>query len=90
MPRRSDRGRSWDEPDFDDEADDGDLPDEDEDEPTVPCPYCRREIHEEAVRCPYCEHYISDEDAPPRRRPWWLVIGVVVCLYAVYRWIRSS
>jgi hypothetical protein len=42
------------------------------------------------VRCPYCEHYISDEDAPPRRRPWWLVIGVVVCLYAVYRWIRSS
>lgn len=87
MPRRFDRRHSGDEPDFDEEADGADGPDEDEDEPTVPCPYCRREIHEETSRCPYCEHYVSDEDAPSRRKPWWLVIGVVACLYAVYRWI---
>jgi hypothetical protein len=60
--------------------------DEDEDEPTIPCPWCRREIHEESQRCPYCERYISNEDAPARK-PWWLVLGVGVCLYVVYRWI---
>src|SRR5262249_54404117 len=56
---------------------------------TVPCKYCRREIYEESARCPYCEKYISaeyDEDVPARK-PWWLLVGVLLCLYAVYRWI---
>jgi DNA-directed RNA polymerase subunit RPC12/RpoP len=70
--------------DFDD-----DYPDEDEDESTVPCPYCKREIHEDAQRCPYCEHYIFEEDAPPARKPWWIVAGVIVCLYVVFRWITG-
>ena len=35
-----------------------------EDDPTVPCPYCNRAIHEDAPRCPYCENYISAEDSP--------------------------
>jgi len=76
----------WD--DSDDEYDqyDDDIDTEDDDEPTVPCPYCRREIHEEAEQCPYCEQYISAEDAPPARKPWWLLGGVVVCLYLIYRW----
>src|SRR5690348_11913274 len=75
------------EPDWDDDDDvDGDLNvEDDEEEPTIPCPYCRREIHEDSQRCPYCEHYISSEDAPVRR-PWWLVLGVGACLYVVYRW----
>ena len=65
-----------------------DYPDEDDDDAaTVPCPYCKREIHEDAERCPYCEAYISEEDAPPARKPWWVVLGVVVCLYIVFRWI---
>ena len=88
MTRRID-----DEPDhgWDDELDDDyddDYPDEDpdEDEPTITCPYCRREIHEDSERCPYCESYISREDAPARK-PWWLVLGVGLCLYVVYRWI---
>lgn len=76
----------WD--DFDPEFDED--PDEDEDdesEPTVECPYCSRSIHEDAQRCPYCEQYISEDDRPPERRPWWIVLGVIVCLYVVYRWI---
>jgi hypothetical protein len=71
--------------DFEEDDDYGD----DDSEPTVPCPYCRREIHEDAQRCPYCERYISDEDAPPSRKPVWIVIGVLVCLYVVYRWISG-
>jgi len=60
--------------------------DGDEDEPTVPCPYCRREIPEDVAQCPYCENYISSYDAPPSRKPWWLILGVAICLYLVYRW----
>ena len=81
----------WREPEDDDpglsyDPDDADWPDEDEDEPTIPCPHCRREILEDAEWCPYCEHYLSREDAPPQRKPWWIVGGVIACLYVVYRW----
>jgi hypothetical protein len=71
---------------FDDDDFDADHGD-DEDEPTVECPYCGQLIHEEAERCPHCASYISAEDAPPARKPWWIIVGVVVCLYIVYRWI---
>jgi hypothetical protein len=82
MPRWDDAEPVW-----EDDDDDDDLPEEDDDEePTIPCPYCRREIHEDSQRCPYCEHYISSEDAPVRK-PWWLILGVGICLYVVYRWI---
>jgi transposase-like protein len=88
MPHRSDRQRDWeDESDFGDEADDDAWQEADEDEPTVPCPYCGHEVHEDTPRCPHCQNYISREDAPPSRKPWWLVVGVAACLYAVYRWI---
>jgi hypothetical protein len=66
--------------------DEDEWEDEDE-ESTIPCPYCKRDIHADTPRCPYCEQYISEEDTPPARKPWWLVIGVLVCLYLVYRWI---
>jgi hypothetical protein len=75
--------------DWDDEDDEVDeLPDEDE-ESTIPCPYCERLIYEDAERCPYCERYISREDAPPERKPWWIILGTVLCLYVVYRWIMG-
>jgi hypothetical protein len=60
---------------------------EDDEEPTVPCPYCKREIHEDAERCPHCEQYISDEDAPTTAKPWWIIVGVLLCFYAIYHWI---
>jgi hypothetical protein len=67
--------------------DDEDFTPEDDEEPTVPCPYCNREILEDLVQCPYCENYLSEEDAPPPRKPWWILIGAALALYAVYRWI---
>jgi predicted nucleic acid-binding Zn ribbon protein len=75
----------WDE-DLDQEDD---FPDgvEDEEEPTVPCPYCRAAIHEDAQRCPECGQYISEEDQPAVRPPWWILIGVVAAFYAVYCWV---
>jgi hypothetical protein len=88
MPRWADEAEDWDrDPGFEDEEDDDDLPGDDEGGSTIPCPYCRREIHEDSQRCPYCEHYISREDAPPGRKPWWIILGVGACLYVVYRWI---
>jgi hypothetical protein len=80
----------------DDNFDDGDLDDgygedydvdEDEDNVTIPCPYCRRQIHEDAERCPYCEQYISAEDAPAQAKPWWIVLGVVLCLVVLLWWV---
>ena len=74
-----------DDSDEDWESDSGD----DDDEPTIACPYCDEQIHEDAQRCPHCERYISEEDAPAGRKPWWLIAGVVLCLYIVLRWITG-
>jgi len=72
----------WSDADADDDLDDDEYPDVDDDEDddeTIPCPYCREPVYEGAERCPSCGHYLSRVDAP-RRYPWWLVVGVVVCL----------
>ena len=74
-----------DDDDWDDEFDDEDAFLSD-DEPTVRCPYCGELVHEDAQRCPHCENYISEEDAPARKKPWWILAGVLVCLYMIYRW----
>jgi len=79
MPRRV-----LDDDEWDDDEEYG--ADKDDGEPTVPCPYCDRQIPEDTPRCPYCENYISEEDAPPAKKPWWIVVGVLICLYIVYRW----
>jgi hypothetical protein len=68
--------------DFDD-----DIGDDEDEEATIPCPYCHRQIHEDSQRCPHCENYLSEEDAPPSRKPWWIILGVLAGLYAVYRWV---
>jgi hypothetical protein len=58
---------------------------------TAPCPHCGRQVYDDAERCPYCENYISEEDTPPSsRKPWWLILGVLACMYAVYRWITMG
>ena len=61
----------------------------DDEEPTISCPHCRRQIHEESQRYPYCENYISEEDTVPALKPWWIIIGALLALYVVYRWIAG-
>lgn len=80
MPRRVVEDSDWE----DNESDWND-----EEEVTVPCPYCKRQIYEDAERCPYCERYLSEEDSPAMRKPWWIILGTVLCLYVVYRWIAG-
>ncbi len=64
-----------------------DFDGEDDETVTVPCPYCRQPIPEDTPRCPYCANYISAEDAPPSRKPWWIIIGALGVLLVVYFWI---
>jgi hypothetical protein len=87
MPRRQ--------PDeFDEDSSDwGDDPDElpegvyhDDQTPTVPCPYCRREISELAQWCPHCENQVSAGDAPPLRRTWFWIAMMVLALAAAALW----
>ena len=78
----------------DDEPDDwDDAPEDDEsaweaddEEPTVFCPYCRREMLEDSPCCPHCERYISAEDHAATTRPAWVVITAVVCLAMALAW----
>ena len=70
-----------------DDGDSDDWSDRDDNDPTVPCPYCGKEVYEDSPRCPHCGQYISDEDAPPRRAPWWIILGVVLCLCVILVWI---
>jgi uncharacterized paraquat-inducible protein A len=58
---------------------------QDDEDDTVPCPYCRRSIHEDSVRCPHCENYLSEEDAPSQRS-WWFILGALVCLLLAAGW----
>lgn len=87
MPRRLHEDEDWDDDPEDDRGDEYDELDDDDGEPTIPCPYCKRAIHEDAQRCPYCEQYVSDEDATPTRKAWWIILGTLLCLFVVFLWI---
>lgn len=76
-------GDDW-QPD-DDDISLEELAEQDADQ-TVPCPYCGKLIHEDSQRCPSCEYYISEEDAPPSRKPWWIIIGILVTLTIAILW----
>ena len=84
MPFRDDDNSELDESEFPDPNDE----EERDVAALVACPYCRKFVHEEAVRCHHCGNASSTEDAPSRK-PWWLVMGVVVCLavilYGIWR-----
>lgn len=74
----------WEQDDWDEEGDDSD------EEPTVPCPYCRREILEDTPRCPYCERYVSAEDHAGPRKPAWVVFTALVCLGIAIWWALAA
>lgn len=71
--------------DFDEEEAD----DRDDEQPTVPCPHCRREILEDVPQCPYCEQYVSAEDYARQSKPLWVIVTAVVCL-AISIWLAFA
>ena len=80
--------------DDEDEGVDREAPDEAEWDPdggegvgTEDCPYCGEEIYEGAVKCPGCGKYLSEEDAPRKRKPWWILLAVALAMAAVLTWI---
>jgi hypothetical protein len=82
----------WDDDDDEDADDDSwdsadDFSPQDDEEATVPCRYCGRSVHEEAQRCPHCAHYLSEEDAPSEPRPWWFIVGILLCLLVAALWV---
>jgi hypothetical protein len=85
MARHVDEEAEWDEEEWRRDEDDNER--DEEDEPTIPCPYCRREIHEDSPQCPHCGQYIVEEDSPATRKPWLIIIGVLLCLLVIWLWI---
>ena len=71
---------------FDEDEEEDWSPDEDEDE-TIPCPNCKKDIYDGAEQCPYCRQYISEEDVPREAKPIWIVIGTLVCLALAAMWV---
>ena len=81
-----DEDDDWD----DDEAEYGEGTDDSDEEPTVPCPYCHREILEDSPRCPYCERYISAEDRAGPRKPLWIIATAFICLGIAIWWVIAA
>jgi hypothetical protein len=75
-----------DDPENPDESD-MDADDGNEYAQTVECPHCGEDVYEWAEQCPSCGKYLSEEDAPRRRNPWWILIAVALGLAAVLTWI---
>lgn len=84
-PRSSQYDDESDESSWDEDWDD-DLDGEDDEKSTVPCPYCRQPVYEDAEYCSNCEEYISLEDAPPETKPLWIVVTTLVLLGAILFW----
>ena len=38
---------------------------------TVPCPFCKQPVYDNAEWCPHCRNYLFYEGAPPGEKPWW-------------------
>ena len=73
----------------DDPLDDDMDPPEAEDDATIACPYCGKEIYEGTEQCPKCRRYISEEDAP-RRVSRWLIVGAILAAMCVVGWILRN
>lgn len=64
--------------------------DDSDDEPTVPCPSCRREILEDVPQCPYCGRFISAEDHAGPKKPVWIIATALVGLAATLSWVLMA
>lgn len=78
----------WNAEDGDEEFDsDNEWEDGYEEEPTIDCPHCGAEIHEDSVRCPHCEQYLTQEALAGGAKPWWVIAGILLCLLLVLLWL---
>jgi hypothetical protein len=85
MPWRTEEDAEWDEEGW--EGTGRDRESDEEDDTTIPCPCCRREIHEDSPQCPHCGQYLSEEDARATQKPWLIIVGVLLCLLVIWFWI---
>lgn len=83
MARQTMDNEDWE----DDWNDDSFDPDADNEEPTIACPYCGCDVHEDSPRCPSCENYLSQEDRPTATKPLWFLIGAGLGLLVFLRWL---
>jgi hypothetical protein len=65
-----------------------DLPDEEEDYFTVPCPSCGAQIHEDSPCCPICGDYITSSSGTVwQGKPGWYVglaiLGIIALILAL-------
>ena len=56
----------------------------------IDCPHCGAEIYDDAERCPECAKCLSDEEAPAKLPPLWILIGVAVCILIVVAWMLGG
>jgi DNA-directed RNA polymerase subunit RPC12/RpoP len=76
--------------DWSPDEEESDGPDDEDELPTIPCPYCGKEVLEESIRCPYCGEYRSEEDSPSEPKPTWVIVGLVLAFLAVFFWLVSG
>jgi hypothetical protein len=91
MPRRDSRSDDETDDEFeDDEFDSGEdwTDGPDSESATLPCPRCGREVYEDAPYCPHCDADLAEAaERNPPRKPWWIILGTVACLWIFWRWI---
>ena len=90
--------RDLDEDERDDDGDDGSVDEDplesDQDAAdardlgeSVPCPFCRKLIHEDADVCPRCGNFVGGADAPRPRVPPMVWIGVALAGLCALTWV---
>lgn len=57
-----------------------DESDDDYENGYVSCPHCGGTMLEAADHCPSCNRWITREDLPQKRQPWWIMIVVLILL----------
>jgi uncharacterized protein (DUF983 family) len=62
----------------------------DEDDATIACPHCGAQIYDDTEQCPQCGKYLSEEDAPAKLPPLWILIGVAICILIVVAWMLGA
>ena len=55
------------------------------------CPHCGETIYDDSEQCLHCGTYLNASedaaDSKPRRHPWLIVVGVLLCLAVFAIWI---